>query len=165
MLATALPRLGDVGRMTLASYADAHGSLLLDQRTLPVVLSIDRICRPIGPFVSMFLSESGHATVIEMQAIASEGVVRLGVTRIARTFRVTPGSTEEKALIADLSDKFGFRVDEGAEKQLAPLGISQSFEREAGGFRVSFARAALDKDAPEFAAQSECIPVTRIKID
>ena len=167
-LEAALPALGRGARATVASYTDADGALLLDRRTLPIVLQIDRICAPMGRFVSMFSSESGHPTAIEFQTIASDGAVRLGVTRIARSFDVMPGSGEERALIADLSEKYGFRVDESAAKRLPSHGgseVTASFIRQSVGFQLSFSREPLSATAAEFNAQASCGPARRIKID
>jgi hypothetical protein len=161
---TAAPGLSDAERMALSAYADSKGSLLLDARTLPIFLKIGAICAPVGPFVGLFTSESGHQSSAEFGATMSGSAVRLGVTRVARSYQVAAGSAEEAALIADLSRRFGFRIDAAPEQQLDASGrrVTVEFMRQEKGFLLAFSGPALRKDSQEFAEQAGC---DRIKID
>jgi hypothetical protein len=162
-LKAALPELTDTERLILSAYRDSKGSFLLDARTLPVFLKIGRICAPVGPFVALFTSESGHTSIIEFGATRDGTKVRLGVTRIARAFKAPVDSADEIALIADLSRKFGYRVDAAPETQLSGSGgVTAEFTRQQGGFLLAFASAPVTADAAEFAGQAGC---DRIKID
>lgn len=160
----AIPGLSDAERLALSAYVDSRGSLLLDARTLPIFLKIGRICAPIGPFVALFTSESGHASVVEFGATLRGSEVQLGVTRVARSYQVKSESAEEKALLADLSRRFGFRIDAAPEKNLAGRGhdVTAQFTRQEKGFVLAFSGVTLHEDAAEFAAQTGC---DRIKID
>jgi hypothetical protein len=160
----AIPGLSDAERLALSAYSDTTGTLLLDARTLPIFLKIGHICAPVGPFVGLFASESGHPSVAEFGATINGPDVRLGVTRVARSYQVTAGSSEEKALIADLSRKFGFQIDAAPEKQLGPDGarVTAEFTRQEKGFVLAFTGPAVRGDAQEFAGQAGC---DRIKID
>ncbi|MGE3476771.1 MAG: hypothetical protein AB7H70_13290 [Rhodospirillaceae bacterium] len=160
----AIPGLSDAERLALSAYADSRGSLLLDARTLPIFLKIGRICAPVGPFVALFTSESGHVSVIEFGATIQGSEVQLGVTRVARSYQVKAESAEEKALLADLSRRFGFRIDAAPEKHLAgrDRDVTAQFTRQEKGFVLAFSGVALRQDAAEFAAQTGC---DRIKID
>ena len=163
-LKAAIPGLSDAERLALSAYMDSNGSLLLDARTLPIFLKIGKICAPVGPFVGLFTSESGHPSVAEFGATMNGSEVRLGVTRVARSYQVTADSVEEKALIADLSRKFGFRIDAAPEKQLEDRGsgVTAQFTRQEKGFLLAFSGPVLRDDAQEFADQTGC---DRIKID
>lgn len=160
----AIPGLSDAERLALSAYADSQGSLLLDTKTLPIFLKINRICAPVGPFIALFTSESGHASVVEFGATVQGSEVQLGVTRVARSYQVKAESAEEKALLADLSRRFGFRIDAAPEKLLAGRGrdVTAQFTRQEKGFVLAFSGVALRQDAAEFAAQTGC---DRIKID
>lgn len=163
-LKAALPELTDTERLILSAYRDSKGSFLLDARTLPVFQKIGRICAPVGPFVALFTSESGHSSIVEFGAARDGMKVRLGVTRIARAFKAPIDSSEEIALLADLSRRFGYRVDAAPETQLSGPdgGVTAEFTRQPGGFLLAFAGAPVTADAAEFAAQAGC---ARIKID
>lgn len=163
-LKAAVPGLSDAERDAISAYTDSRGSLLIDARTLPIFLKIARICAPVGPFVALFTSESGHASIVEFGATINGAEVGLGVTSVARFYQVGADSTEERALIADLSRKFGFPVDAAPETQLAGRrpGVSANFTRQENGFRLAFTGAAILGDAVEFAQQPGC---QRIKID
>ncbi len=165
---SALPGLSNAERMALSAYTDTNDSLLLDARTLPIFRKIKLVCAPVGPFVALFTSESGHPTAVEFGAVMIGGEIRLGVTRVARSFQVKSGSIEEKALVADLSQKFGFRIDQTPEKRLSNLesaAIVESFERQETGFRIAFAQPGLRADAVEFSEKAGCGPAARIKIE
>ncbi len=163
-LKAALPALSDADRSTLAAYTDSSGGFLIDARSLPIFLGIDKICGPVDPFVAVFRSESGHLTSLQFQAVAVAGEVRLGVTRIARSFNIKPGSVEEKVLIADLSDKFGYRMAEAPEKEISH-GVTARFERHAAGLQLSFTRVGLPENAPELREQAGCSARGRVNID
>jgi len=143
---------------------DSNGSLLLDARTLPIFLKIGKICAPVGPFVGLFTSESGHPSVVEFGATTNGAEVRLGVTRVARAYQVAADSVDERALIADLSRKFGFRIDAAPETNPSGQGdgVTAQFTRQEKGFLLAFSAPVLRDDAQEFAAQTGC---DRIKID
>lgn len=163
-LKAAVPGLSDTERLILSAYRDSRGSFLLDARTLPVFLRIARICAPVDPFIALFTSESGHASLVEFGATIEGADVRLGVTRVARSYQVTAGSSEESALIVDLSRKFGFRIDAAPETHLSggEGGISAQFTRQDKGFLLAFSGSPVRADAKEFAGQAGC---DRIKID
>lgn len=160
----AIPGLSDTERLVLSAYADSRGSLLLDAKTLPIFLRIERICMPVGPFVALFTSESGHASVVEFGATLQGSAVLLGVTRVARSYEVKAHSAEEAALIADLSRRFGYRIDAAPEQPLAngSTEVTAHFTRRENGFLLAFSGVDLAVDAPAFAAQTGC---DRIKID
>lgn len=164
VLRYALPGLSDAARARLSGHTDSRGSLLLDAETLPIFLGIDRVCAPVGPFVALFASESGHASIVEFSAIANGPSVQLGVTRVARSYRVKAGSSEERALIADLSHTFGFRIDGALERAVGDRdhGMTAEFTRQDEGFLLAFNGPDLREDARAFAEQEGC---DRIKID
>jgi hypothetical protein len=167
-LARALPHLAEGARRTLSGHMDEGGALLLDRSTLTLVLRIDVICEPVGPFTSVFKSESGHLTSVEFAPIATRGEIRLGIIRIARTFKVVAHSNAERVLIRDLSAKYGFAIDAAPQAQLAAsngTAITAYFVRQPDGFRMSFTRASLQDDATEFLSQAGCPRSDRIKID
>lgn len=165
-LQAALPDLSAVARATLIAYAAADGALLLDAHTLPIVLGAGRVCAPVGPFDALFSSESGHLTSVTFAAVAANGVPRLGVSRVTRAFKVWPGSTTEKTLLADLSAKFKFPVD-GAKPHVidAASGLTATYEGTADGFQLSFAVPVLGNDAQAWSAPTGRATHPRIKID
>jgi hypothetical protein len=160
-LATAFPRLSTDDRNTLLSHSDSGGRVLLDARTLPILLRIDRLCASGPAFVALFVSESGHQTSVRFEVVEHDGKLRLGVTEMARSFRVKAHSSEEGALLADLSLRYGFRIDD-VTAGARPGGTSVGFERGDEGFRLSFTAAS---GAVDWSAQPDCQPPNRIKID
>jgi hypothetical protein len=162
-LAAAYPRMNEDDRKALLNYSDSDGRLLIDASTLPILLRIDQICGGGQPFVALFMSESGHPTSVRLEAVANEGALRLGVTELARHFRVRSHSPEEQGLIADLSQKFGFRVDD-AYSVPRPQGTKVDFERQADGFLLRF-RAAVRAVEPLGPALPGCPASNRLKID
>ena len=156
--------MSDAERAELSAYSDARGAFLLDARTLPIFFKISQVCAPVGPFVALFTSESGHASVVEFGPTMNGPDVRLGVTRVARSYRVSRDSVEEKGLIADLSRKFGFRIDAEAEKHFddGDRRVGAEFVRQETGFILAFTGPNMDEGAQQFADQKGC---SRIKID
>ena len=162
-LAAAYPRMSEDDRKMLLNHSDSDGRLLIDASTLPALLRIDQVCVGGQPFVALFTSESGHPTSVTLEAIAIDGTLRLGVTEVARHFRVKLHSPEEGALIADLSQRFGFRVDD-AYLAPRPTGAKIEFERQDDGFLLRFSAVAPAIE-PLAIAPPGCPPSGRLKID
>ena len=163
-LKAALPELNDADRKLLAGHVTEDGRFLLDQKTLRIFLRIKGVCASIAPFVAIFTSDSGHSTAVEFDVIDADDHVRLGVKSIARVFRTRPNTPEYVALIADLSQKFGFKIGDEPLHQ-ARDGISTTFEVNAEGFRLAFSMPSLKDRGREIASQRDCEPVNRVKID
>ena len=166
-LEAALPDLSPEARATLAAYAAADGALLLDAHTLPILLAAGKVCAAVGPLGALFTSESGHLTSVTFAAVAVYGPPHLGVARITRAFKVTPGSKSETALIADLSAKFKVTIHADAKPQVidAASGLTITFEGTRDGFQLAFAVPALGNDADAWNAATGCATHPRIKID
>jgi len=154
VLAGAYPRMSEDDRKALLNHSDSDGRLLIDASTLPALLRIDQVCPGGQPFVALFTSESGHPTSIRLEAVANDDTLRLGVTELARHFRVK---------LADLSQKFGFRVDD-AYSAPRPAGAKIEFERQDDGFLLRFS-AVTPALAPLAIAPPGCPPSGRLKID
>jgi hypothetical protein len=163
-LTAALPGISEADRATLAKYVNADGRFLVDQRTLPIFLKVNRVCAPIASFVAIFTSDSGHSTAVEFDVVAVDGHAYFGVKTITRAFRTKPDTPEYLALIADLSEKFGVRIGAGSVSQM-PEGITAAYEESAEGFRLSFSMPNLKNRGREIASQQDCIPENRVKID
>lgn len=163
-LKTALPETSEADRKVLADQMGEDGRFLLDQKTLRIFLGVKGVCAPIAPFVALFTSDSGHLTSVEFDVIALDGEVRLGVKKIARAFRIKPGTPVYLALIADLSEKFGFKV--GGEALLQrPGGIVVAYRESEADFQLSLALPALKNRNLDIASQIACEPKNRVKID
>ncbi|MHB1204276.1 MAG: hypothetical protein ACYCZX_01820 [Rhodospirillaceae bacterium] len=163
-LKAALPETGDKDRKVLAAQMGEDGRFLLDQKNLQIFLGIKGVCAPIAPFVALFASDSGHLTSVEFDVIALDGEVRLGVKKIARAFHLKPGTPAYLALIADLSEKFGFKV--GGEALLQrPGGVIVAYREGEADFQLSLALPPLKNRNLDIASQTACEPKTRVKID
>ena len=163
-LKAALPDTNDADRKLLAGRMDDDGRFLIDQKTLQAFLGIKGVCAPIAPFLALFTSDSGHLTSVEFDVIKVDGEVRFGVKTIRRAFNTLPNTPAYIALIADLSQKFGYKV--GAEApHTGPDGVSTTYEETERGFRLSVSVPGLANRNLDIASQPACEPKTRIKID
>jgi len=163
-LKAALPETRDADRKTLAKRIGLDGRFLLDKKTLQIFLGIKQVCAPMAPFVAFFTSESGHLTAVEFDVVKVGDEVRFGVKTIARVFRIKPATPEHLALLADLSQKFGFKID-SQNPHGAPDGLVASFDNGEQSFRLSFALPELASRGIDIAAQPACAPLNRIGID
>jgi hypothetical protein len=163
-LRAALPNFGDTDRNLLERRVAADGRHLVDHRTLAAFLSITAVCAPTGGFVALFSSESGHVTAVEFDVVNFDGKVGFGVKSISRVFRVKSGSPAAVALVADLSRKFGFAVDDPALPALAD-GLTFSLRAADETMTLSISLPALVRPLEQLPAQEACAPKNRVQLD
>ena len=163
-LKSALPGIGEDARRLLARRVAPDGRFLVDAQTLPIFLGLTAVCAPVAPFAAMFTSASGHATAVEFDMLRAGKDVRFGVKTIARVFTVQPGTTEYAALVIDLSQKFGYRIDNPSPVRL-PDGALSTFKNGEHGFQLTFAFPDMPDRGAAVAMLPGCMPTDRVPID
>ena len=163
-LAIALPDISPPDRKILESRKAADGRYLVDHLTIGAFLGIKTVCAPIEPFVALFSSESGHTTAIEFDMVNVGGRIEFAVKSISRKFDIKVGTPAGAALIADLTNKFGFAIDGGGAPQLAD-GLTVAFRTEPESMTLSIALPALESPVAQIASQMACAPKDRMHVD
>lgn len=163
-LKAALPGVGEDDRRLLAKRVGPDGRFLVDAQTLRIFLGVAAVCAPIAPFAAMFTSASGHATAVEFDMFKTGEDAQLGVKTVARVFTVRPGTSEYATLVADLSRKFGFRIDNPSPVHLPGGGLAM-FKYGDQGFQLRFALPEMADRETVLATQRGCVSADRVPID